>query len=105
MNACCTGVSAGTCGNLCWGAYHAGNPSSVVTDLFPMAERGVTHDRVSTPSTNTEHDPHCAKPQPKRGPFNNNSFESTYRSGVSGGASTVQDRSVTGYLTFFGLVC
>jgi hypothetical protein len=49
--------------------------SSVVTDLFATAEIGVTHERISTPSANTEHDPHCAIPQPKRGPYRSRSFE------------------------------
>ena len=35
---------------------------------------GVMHDLISTPSASTEHDPHCARPQPKRGPFSSNSF-------------------------------
>jgi hypothetical protein len=58
-------------------AYHAGNPSSVVTDFPTTAETGVTQERRSTPSTSTEHDPHWARPHPKRGPFSSSSSEST----------------------------
>src|SRR5215471_3197594 len=95
MKACCTGVSAGGFDNLCWRAHHAGSPSSVVTALFPTAERGVTHDRVSTPSISTEQEPHCARPHPNLGPFNSNSPESTYSNGVSAALFTVHRRSFT----------
>ena len=32
------------------------------------AATGVTHERISFPSKSTEHAPHCARPQPNRGP-------------------------------------
>src|SRR6516164_764318 len=95
MKACCTGVRAGVFGSLCWRAYQAGRPSRVVTARLPTADKGVTHDRVSAPSINTEHDPHCARPHPKRGPFNCSSPESTYSSGVSCAALIVHMRSFT----------
>src|ERR1700721_2092851 len=93
--ACCTGCSAGTCASFFCAAYHAGSPSKVVTDFPWTAETGVTHERVSTPFTSTEHEPHCASPQPKRGPCSRNSFARTHKSGVSGAAETVHERSFT----------
>src|SRR6185312_14714321 len=93
--ACCTGCSAVGFASFFCPAYQAGSPSSVVTDLLPTADNGVTQDRVSTPFTSTEHDPHCANPQPNRGPWSCSSFIKTYRRGVSGAALTVHDRSFT----------
>src|SRR5437899_6651714 len=90
MNACCTGWSAGGFRSPFCFAYHAGRPSSVVIDLPASDPTGVTHERVSTPSTRTEQEPHCARPQPNRGPCKSNSFERTYNRGVSG-------LEVTGY--------
>src|SRR3954463_8699621 len=83
MVACCTGCSSGTCLSLFCSAYHAGRPSSAVTDFPRTAETGVTQDRVSTPFTRTEQAPHWPSPQPNRGPRNSSSFESTYNRGVS----------------------
>ena len=37
-------------------------------DLPATPATGVTQERISTPSASTEHEPHCASPQPKRGP-------------------------------------
>ena len=82
--ACCTGCSAGVLGSFFCAAYHAGNPSSVVIDLAATVETGVRQERVSTPLTKTEHDPHCPRPQPNLGPCRFSSFDSTYNSGVSG---------------------
>ena len=49
-------------------ANRAGIPSSVVI-AFPLtAATGVTHERISLPSSRTEQAPHWARPQPKRGP-------------------------------------
>ena len=49
-------------------AHSAGSPSKVVM-FFPLtAATGVTHERISFPSSNTEQAPHCARPQPNRGP-------------------------------------
>src|SRR5579875_750751 len=93
--ACWTGCNSGAFESLRCEAYQAGSPSSVVTDLPATADTGVTHERVSTPFTNTEQDPHCASPQPNRGPRNINSLESTYSSGVSGEAATFHTRSFT----------
>src|ERR1700730_16414453 len=76
-------------------AYQAGSPSSVVMDFPSRDPTGVTHDRISTPSTRTEQEPHCASPQPNRGPCNSNSFDRTYSRGVSGLAVTGQTRSFT----------
>ena len=67
----------------CSCAHRAGSPSSVVM-LFPAtAATGVTHERISLPSSNTEQAPHCARPQPNRGPCRWSSLCNTYRSGVS----------------------
>src|ERR1700733_410739 len=101
--ACCTGCSAGACFSFFCAAYQAGNPSSVVTDFPCTAETGVTQDRVSTPFTSTEHEPHCASPQPKRGPCSSSSFERTYSNGVSAEEETVQGRSFTRILISVGM--
>src|SRR3954454_10088973 len=58
-------------------------PSSVVIALPLTAATGVTHERISLPSSSTEQAPHCARPQPKRGPCRWSSLCRTYRSGVS----------------------
>src|SRR5271170_7244984 len=97
--ACCTGCNAGIRASFFCPAYQAGSPSSVVTDFPCTADTGVTHDRVSTPFTSTEQEPHCASPQPNRGPCNCNSFARTYSSGVSGADETLQDRSFTRILS------
>src|SRR6266478_8877207 len=49
---------------------------------------GVMHARTSSPSSSTEHAPHCAIPQPRRGPVNFSSLRSTNSKGVSGAADT-----------------
>src|SRR5260370_28983518 len=46
------------------------------------------HARTSSPSSSTEHAPHCAIPQPRRGPVNFSSLRSTNSKGVSGAADT-----------------
>src|ERR1700733_12354037 len=99
MNACWTGCSAVTLSSFFCFAYHAGNPSSVVTDLPWTAETGVTQDRTSSPFTSTEHEPHCASPQPKRGPCRCSSSDRTYSKGVSGAAVISPARSFTRILT------
>src|SRR5215471_11066154 len=84
IHACCNGCSVGAAAVVprC-AAYRAGSPSSVVM-LFPLtAATGVTHERISFPSSSTEQAPHCARPQPKRGPCRWSSLCSTYRRGVS----------------------
>src|SRR5258705_407170 len=68
MKACCSGCSAGVCASPFCSAYHEASPSNVVSDLLATAPTGVTHERISTPSASTEQEPHCASPQPKRGP-------------------------------------
>src|ERR1700689_3326437 len=93
--ACCTGCSAGVSANFFCAAYQAGSPSSVVTDFPTTADTGVTQERVSTPFTSTEQEPHWASPQPNRGPWSISSFDRTYNSGVSGDAETFHDRSLT----------
>src|SRR6266704_3440929 len=95
MNACCTGWRAGGFWSPFCLAYQAGSPSSVVIDLPSRDPTGVTHERVSTPSTRTEQEPHCASPQPNRGPCRSSSFERTYSRGVSGLDVTGHKRSFT----------
>src|ERR1700676_4948100 len=52
--------------------------------LLPLtAATGVTHERISFPSSNTEQAPHCARPHPKRGPCRWSSLCRTYKRGVS----------------------
>src|SRR5438034_8562490 len=101
--ACCTGCSAGALGSFFCAAYHAGNPSSVVIHLAATVETGVRQERVSTPLTKTEHDPHCPRPQPNLGPCRFSSFDSTYNSGVSGAAITVCTLSFTRMLNVFAI--
>src|SRR5580658_1293249 len=60
----------------------------VVTCLPTVYETGVMHVRTSSPSSSTEHEPHCAIPQPSRGPLNFSSLRSTKIRGVSGAADT-----------------
>src|SRR6266571_3050550 len=95
MNACCIGWSTGGFWSPFCLAYQAGSPSSVVIDLPSRDPSDVTHERVSTPSTRTEQEPHCASPQPNRGPCRSNSFERTYSRGVSGLEATGHKRSFT----------
>src|SRR4029453_17636218 len=84
MKACCSGCSAGACASLLRSAYQAARPSRVVSDLSATAATGVTQERISTPSASTEQEPHCASPQPKRGPCRRSSLVRTERGGVSG---------------------
>src|SRR5258708_4259149 len=60
----------------------------VVTCLPTAYETGVMHVRTSSPSSSTEHEPHCAIPQPSRGPLNFSSLRRTKIRGVSGAADT-----------------
>src|SRR5262249_29163907 len=70
-------------------------PSSVVM-AFPLtAATGVTHERISFPSSSTEQAPHCARPQPKRGPCRCSSLCRTYSRGVSRLAVTLCTRPFT----------
>src|ERR1700682_1049925 len=92
--ACCTGCSAGAWASFFCAAYHAGSPSSGVTDLPCTAETGVTQERVSTPLTKTEQGPHWAAPHPTRALCRVSSFERTYKRGVSGAAATFHSRSL-----------
>ena len=69
-------------------AHSAGSPSKVVIAFPETAATGVTHDRISFPSSSTEHAPHCASPQPKRGPCRCSSLCRTYSNGVSSDAVT-----------------
>src|SRR5262245_51714673 len=70
-------------------------PSSVVIALPDTAATGVTQERISLPSSSTEHAPHCARPQPKRGPCRCNSLCRTYSRGVSRLAVTLCTRPFT----------
>src|SRR6478752_9800686 len=70
-------------------------PSSVVIALPLTAATGVTQLLISLPSSSTEQAPHCARPQPKRGPCRCSSLCRTYRSGVSRLAVTLCTRPFT----------
>src|SRR5215471_10279855 len=96
IHACCNGCSAGDAADVprCC-AYSAGNPSSVVIALPLTAATGVTQLLISLPSRSTEHAPHCASPQPNRGPCKCSSLCSTYSNGVSSDAVTECTRPLT----------
>ena len=67
IHACCTGwsMSLACASDRCFClAHRAGNPSRVVISLPIAVEAGVTQERISFPSSSTEHAPHCARPQP-----------------------------------------
>src|SRR6185437_2468462 len=95
MIACCTGCKAGAFASFFCFAYHSGKPSSVVTDFPRTADTGVTQERVSASFTSTEHEPHCERPQPNRGPCRCKSPESTYSRGAFGSAATLCLRPLT----------
>src|SRR6478735_4131475 len=79
-------------------------PSSVVIALPLTAATGVTQERISLPSSNTEQAPHCARPQPKRGPCRCSSLCRTYRSGVSRLAVTLCTRPLTLILSLLAIL-
>src|SRR2546423_5495810 len=96
IHACCNGCRAGLAAAVPRSlAHNAGSPSSVVIALPLTAATGVTHERISLPSRSTEQAPHCAKPQPKRGPCRRSSLCRTYRRGVSRLAVTLCTRPFT----------
>src|SRR6476620_1162717 len=70
-------------------------PASVVIALPLTAATGVTQERISLPSSSTEQAPHCARPQPKRGPCRCSSLCRTYSRGVSRLAVTLCTRPFT----------
>src|SRR3982750_895322 len=78
-------------------------PSNVVIALPLTAATGVTHERISLPSSNTEHAPHCARPQQKRGPCRCSSLCRTYRRGVSRLAVTLCTRPFTLILSLLAI--
>src|SRR5439155_7578487 len=59
------------------------------------AATGVTHERISFPSSSTEQAPHCARPHPNLGPWRCSSLCRTYRRGVSRLAVTLCTRPLT----------
>src|SRR5262245_12429745 len=73
MNACCSGC----------GCCELPSPSRVVTLPLPTFDTGYTHERTALPSMCTVQAPHCASPQPKRGPRSPRPSRSAYRSGMS----------------------
>src|SRR6266516_6162924 len=96
IHACCNGCRAGLAAVVPRPfAHNAGNPSNVVIAFPETAATGVTHERISFPSNNTEQAPHCANPQPNRGPCRCNSLCSTYNNGVSNDAVTECTRPLT----------
>src|SRR5207253_7529303 len=96
IHACCNGCRAGLAAAVPRSfAHRAGRPSSVVIALPETAATGVTQERISLPSSSTEQAPHCARPQPKRGPCRWSSLCRTYRRGVSRLAVTLCTRPFT----------
>src|SRR6516164_4210669 len=73
------------------GALHGvESPSSVTTFCCAVSEdSGVTHERTALPSMCTVQAPHCASPQPKRGPCSARLSRSAYRSGISGSSMLI----------------
>src|ERR1700730_2878501 len=63
------------------------------------------HARTSSPSSSTEHAPHCAIPQPRRGPVNFSSLRSTNSKGVSGAADTTCFVPFTDSVISFAMIC
>src|SRR3954452_12328447 len=111
IHACCSGCSAGTVAPVVEAdvvprdfAHAAGSPSSVVIALPLTAATGVTHERISLPSSSTEQAPHCARPQPKRGPCRWSSLCKTYSSGVSRLAVTLCTRPFTLILSLLAMI-
>src|SRR5205814_10293347 len=105
IHACCNGCSAGPAAVVPRSfAQRAGRPSSVVIALPLTAATGVTHDRISFPSNNTEQAPHCARPQPNLGPCRCSSLCKTYKSGVSSDAVTECTRPLTLIFSLLAIV-
>src|SRR5258706_13082275 len=61
------------------------------------------HARTSSPSSSTEHAPHCAIPQPRRGPVNFSSLRSTNSKGVSGAADPTCFAPLTDCVSSFAM--
>src|ERR1700738_1060076 len=61
------------------------------------------HARTSSPSSSTEHAPHCAIPQPRRGPVNFSSLRSTNSKGVSGAEDTTWFAPFTDSVSSFAM--
>src|SRR6185503_998356 len=101
----CSGCSAGTEAVVPrLFAQAAGSPSSVVIALPDTAATGVTQLRISLPSSSTEQAPHCARPQPNRGPCRCSSLCRTYSSGVSRLAVTLCTRPFTLILSLLAIL-
>ena len=64
MNAVCMGC----------GLAAVPSPSSVTTFWPTTPATGVMHERIALPFMCTVHAPHCARPQPKRGPCSSSSL-------------------------------
>src|SRR5262245_30781741 len=52
-------------------------PPSVTLSFVPIADTGVTHERMVLPPAITVHAPHCPRPQPNFGPSSFRSFRRT----------------------------
>src|SRR6202790_842822 len=63
------------------------------------------HARTSSPSSSTEHAPHCAIPQPRRGPVSFSSLRSANSKGVSGAADTTCFVPFTDSVISFAMIC
>src|SRR6478672_2998804 len=105
FHACWSGCSAGLAAVVPRSfAQRAGRPSSVVIALPLTAATGVTQERISLPSSSTEQAPHCARPQPNRGPCRWSSLCKTYNRGVSRLALTPWVSPFTLILMLFAIV-
>src|SRR6202048_617013 len=63
------------------------------------------HARTSSPSSSTEHAPHCAIPQPRRGPVSFSSLRSANSKGVSGAADTTCFVPFRDSVISFAMIC
>src|SRR5258708_4014196 len=80
--------------------------STVVTLPLPTLLTGYTHERMAFPSICTIQAPHCARPQPKRGPRSARSSRNAYRSGMSGSSTcTSAVLSLTTRVIFMSSPC
>src|SRR3954471_23100845 len=69
--------------------------SIVVISEVPMLSRGVTQERVATPSTCTVQAPQSAAPHPNFVPVMPSTSRNTHRRGVSPSTSTVRSMPLT----------
>src|SRR5580698_72316 len=106
IHACCTGcnVFAASSALRCFCSAQTEASPSIVVSFFPTTyDSGVTQVRISSPSSKTAHEPHCAMPQPSRGPVSFSSLRNTYSTGVSDDAETAWSEPLTLIVTSGGM--